>query len=244
MQTKLSIIAHRGFSSKAPENTMSAFEQAFKLGVDAIELDIHLTADQKLVAIHDDTLERTTSGKGSVRSCSSIYVKNLDAGSWFDEKYAAEKVPMLADVIDWAKGRIKLLIEIKGKLEQDAGLPKLLINTIRQFKAEEWCEIQSFDKGFLINAYSLAPELPYYLLIDEDEKLPTSHEAFLTGVNPSFTSLTPGWIDDIKEAERKTFAYTVNNREDMQQMISMGVDGIITDFPDILKQLKNDSTKN
>jgi glycerophosphoryl diester phosphodiesterase len=108
------IIAHRGFSSKAPENTIAAFDLAVEHGFTNIELDVQLTADDKLVIIHDDLVDRTTNGKGPVRSFNLVGLQALDAGSWFAPSFAEERIPTLQAVLERYAGAIHLHLELKS----------------------------------------------------------------------------------------------------------------------------------
>src|SRR5712691_9435510 len=108
------VIAHRGASFYAPENTFAAFDLAIEMGVSHIELDVHSTIDDHIVVIHDETVDRTTNGSGPVTSHTLGALAKLDAGSWFDEKFAGEQIPTFADVLDRYKGRAHIHTEIKG----------------------------------------------------------------------------------------------------------------------------------
>ena len=111
------VLAHRGYSAKAPENTMAAFELALAVGADGIELDVHMTRDGEIVVIHDDTLDRTTNGKGPVSDQTMAELRELDAGSWFSPEFAGERIPTLKLVLELIKDKDVLLnIEIKTGL--------------------------------------------------------------------------------------------------------------------------------
>jgi glycerophosphoryl diester phosphodiesterase len=118
------IIAHRGASGSAPENTLAAIELAIANKADMIEIDIHQTKDGKLVVIHDDKLDRTTTGKGKINELTLEEIKKHDAGSWFNTSFSNEKVPELKEVLELINGKCKLLIEIKGKPSDYSGLEK------------------------------------------------------------------------------------------------------------------------
>src|SRR5579859_7074609 len=111
---RVTITAHRGASAYAPENTLAAFRLAHDLGADGVELDVHLTADDQLVVLHDDTLDRTTSGSGLVREHAYAEIAALSAGAWFSEAFADERIPLLSQVLDWAHdAHMGLSIELK-----------------------------------------------------------------------------------------------------------------------------------
>ena len=109
------VIAHRGFSGRAPENTLAAISEAIAIGADMAEIDVTLTADDRVVVIHDETLDRTTNGAGRVADHGFDEIRNLDAGSWFAPQFAGEKVPTLEEILDTVKGRILLNVEIKSE---------------------------------------------------------------------------------------------------------------------------------
>jgi len=108
------LIAHRGYSAEFPENTLAAFQGALDAGCHMIELDVTLTRDRRVVVIHDDTLDRTTTGKGPVRSASLAQLKKLDAGSWFSPAFSSERVPELGEVLDLMGGQVPLNIDRKS----------------------------------------------------------------------------------------------------------------------------------
>ena len=114
------IMGHRGAMGHAPENTMASFRKAVELGVEAIELDVHLSSDGKLVVIHDETLDRTTDGQGPVVAKTLTELKALDAGSWYKPEFAGERIPTLEEVLDWARDRVPVVIEVKFCHELEA----------------------------------------------------------------------------------------------------------------------------
>src|SRR3954468_7755285 len=113
------VSAHRGFSKKAPENTLPALELAWQAGADFAEIDVLLTSDRKLVLMHDTSVDRTTNGTGQIAAMLVSEVKRLDAGGWFGETFSGTSVPTLDEVLDWNRGRLKLLIELKSYPERD-----------------------------------------------------------------------------------------------------------------------------
>ncbi len=107
------LVGHRGACAVAPENTLASFAQAVADGADIVEMDVRLTADEQVVVMHDATVDRTTDGRGRVSAMTLAELTRLDAGSWFDARFAGERVPALADVLAWARGRVGLLLELK-----------------------------------------------------------------------------------------------------------------------------------
>ncbi len=107
------LVGHRGARAVAPENTLASFRRAWEEGADAVEMDVRLTADGAVVVIHDETVDRTTDGHGAVAEMTLAELRRLDAGRWFDPAYAGEHIPTLEEVLDWARGKIAMLIELK-----------------------------------------------------------------------------------------------------------------------------------
>ena len=165
--TRPLLIGHRGYPALYPENTLASFEGAMQAGCDMIELDVTLTRDRKLVVIHDDTLDRTTTGKGPVRGHALAEIKALDAGSWFDARFAAERVPELSEVIRLTAGRCMLNIEIKeSAFEADYPVDAIehqVVKLVKTSGALDRVIISSFDKRILerIAAMDAPPAIAY-----------------------------------------------------------------------------------
>ena len=123
--TKPTVIAHRGFSAIAPENTLPAFQNAIDAGADMIEFDIRLTRDQQFVVIHDATLERTTNGRGIVENHTLSELQTLDAGSWFGREFAGTVLPSLGETLSLCRNRILVNIEVKTEIQDDLCLDQL-----------------------------------------------------------------------------------------------------------------------
>lgn len=167
LSDKALIIAHRGSSKLAPENTMASFKEAFKHGATAIELDVHRTKDGHLVIMHDDTLDRTTTGRGRVGDFTLKELKELDAGSWFGPQFTGEKIPTLEEVLDWAKGKVKVDIEVKNS-RQYPGIEQDILRIVEEKELKDDVFITSFDKSVSENIEALAPEIKTGLLISPD----------------------------------------------------------------------------
>lgn len=145
-KNRIDVIAHRGASAYAPENTLASFRKAIEMHADWFELDCTLTRDSRLLVIHDDTLDRTTDGKGPVRDKTLAELKQLDAGRWFSEAYAGEKLPTLEESLDLAKGRIGVYVELKDMGGTVAAAQRLLeaagtANRLTPALARTWHEI-------------------------------------------------------------------------------------------------------
>lgn len=244
------VIAHRGASGHAPENTMAAIRLALDMKSDVIEIDVHLSKDKQVIVIHDATLDRTTTGSGSVDTYSLAELKELDAGSWMGDKFVGESIPTLEEVIEVVGEQSILLIEIKkGKKKRYEGLEQKVIDLVRKYRTENHTIIQSFQKKTIEKVIRLAPEIEAHKLIigklpivswHHDGKWQFYHPLKIEGVkaiNPAFQFLTKSFVRNMRMADKKIFVYTVNTTEKMEKCMEMGVSGIITNYPDRLVEL-------
>jgi glycerophosphoryl diester phosphodiesterase len=161
LSRKLFVVAHRGSSGTAPENTMSAFRQALDVGADMIETDIQFSGDNKIIIFHDKALKRTTNSIGSTNRLSYKELKELDAGNWFDPKFKGEKIPLLEELIDEIKGKVFLNIEIKplGSNGKDHHLQGL-VDILNKKSMDGHVLLSSFDYEALKTIKNLNPKLP------------------------------------------------------------------------------------
>ncbi len=151
------ISAHRGYSSAAPENTIPALEAALALGAHVAEVDVRLTRDGHLVLMHDRTLNRTTDGSGPVADATLEEVRQLDAGSWFDRKFAGTKVPTLDETLAWSKGRLGFLLELKNYPARDPRFVPEVIACVKRNRASDFVVIAGFDHGTMKEVHELEP---------------------------------------------------------------------------------------
>ncbi len=234
----LQIIAHRGVSGSAPENTLASIRKALEFPeIDAIEIDIHLSKDGEIIVIHDADLQRTTDKKGKIQALSLAEIRAADAGSWFDKRYAGEKVPTLSEVLELVQNQTKLLIEIKQNGTKI--YPEIIRKTIaeiRKYQAEKWCIIQSFQSDYLEESYQIAPEIEIQKLVFVPFFLPDVQGT--TAVNADFRFWNRQRIQKVHQQNRQTFVYTLNGIKAIKRAILMGVDGIITNYPDKVIALK------
>ncbi len=239
------VIAHRGGANLAPENTLAAFRNAIRLGADMIEIDVEQTADSVVMVLHDTKVDRTTDGEGHLEKLTYDYVKKLDAGSWFSEKYQDERLPTLDETLELIDGKVILLIEIKDGSERYPGIERRTVELIHEYKAKPWVIVQSFNKKAIDRVKALDPEIrTYYLMggrfrefykeaIAKGSAFKFDHE----GVAVHKRELDKEDIVGLKKMGIKTFVWTVDDPADMQNFIDWGVDGIITDAPDELLKL-------
>lgn len=229
------IIAHRGSSSAAPENTIAAFDVAVEQGADYIELDVQMTMDQHVVVIHDDTVDRTTNGNGLVKSYTLDQLKKLDTGSWFDHQYTNERIPTLQEILERYSQRIGILIEIKHPKRQ-IGIEKAVARIINRFAYSRHIIIQSFDVHALQRIKAFAPSLRTALIIKPDafkltKRKLTTYSSFANCLNMKKTMINRWWIDRIHTFGMDVFIWTVKDQKTADRIKKYPIDGVVTDNP-------------
>jgi glycerophosphoryl diester phosphodiesterase len=235
-------IAHRGASGKglAPENTLAAIEMAIEIGVDSVEIDIHLTADGHVAVIHDRTVDRTTNGAGPVDQMTLDELKRLDAGSWFSDEFAGERVPTLQEVLDLVGWRTLLLIEAKTEEAAESA-----VTIIRSMRAQSRVVMQSFLGPAVRTINRLDRRIPTAFLMTGSEAALRRRRGVVKrvlklGANAlalKYTAVTPDLVQMFLSRAMGFWVYTVDEPDVMSEMIEMGVGGIITNYPDRLNQV-------
>ena len=228
---------HRGDCTVAPENTLPAFRSAILKGGDRIELDVQMTRDGVVMVTHDTSLRRCTGRNENIYDLTYNEVRKLDAGRWFGQKYTGAKVPTLEEVLDLCKGKIQLNIEIKP----NAATPELEAETVRiiyEKGFEHDCVITSQSYNTLCKVKELAPEIQtgYILALGVGSYYDLPAADFFS-VESTF--ITPGMVQQIHLRGKTISAWTVNRQEDASDLLSLGVDDIITDKPEMVQQLMN-----
>lgn len=220
-------IGHRGAKGYEPENTLLSFQKAIDIGVDGIELDVHLSSDGAIMVIHDETLDRTTNGKGFVNELSLQELKTFQI-----EK--ENTIPTLIEVFDLVNKRCFINIELKGK-----GTYKPVINLIEHYIEEKnWNYghfiISSFNWSALQDVRKWNAKIPIGVLTHTDLDLAIAFAKFIKAetIHPYFHLLTKENTIKMQNEGFKVFAWTVNETEDIQKIKSFHVNGIISDFPD------------
>lgn len=232
------IIAHRGNSSVAPENTLAAFASAIAAGAGSIEIDLACTADGEIIVIHDDTFERTTSGVGPVAEATTAYVQSLDAGQWYSPAYAGQQIPTFAQFAELLarENTVEALVEFKGRWSTSN--LALALEVLTSSGMSERAILQSFHPHTLMKLHALAPHLRRGALTFEDP-LPLIGpcvEAGIYTLNPhvGYVEENPGVVEEIHAAGLRTQVWTANEPRQWGSLAGLGVDGIITDRPDAL----------
>lgn len=234
------VIGHRGASSVAPENTLSAFRRAVEQGADAIEFDAKLSSDGAVVIHHDRTLDRTTNGTGPVSARSLRELKQLDAGSSFHPSFSGETIPTLEEVIETVGSALLLNIELTNYAHPRDTLPEKVIEIVTRMGMQDRVLLSSFNPYALRRVRRLAPNLLTGLLLMPQQ--PGVLRAFLRwrvdydAYHPHLSMLAEG-PTHTAAASMPVNVWTVNEEEPMQRCIQAGVSGIITDFPDRARRL-------
>ncbi|MBX7244488.1 MAG: glycerophosphodiester phosphodiesterase [Candidatus Sumerlaeaceae bacterium] len=240
------IIAHRGSSNAAPENTVAAANLAWQQNADAVELDIHQSADGRIIVIHDDTTSRTAKALLKVKETSSSELRALDAGTFKDKKYAGEKLPFLEEMIATVpSGAKRLFVEVKCGKEVLPELKKVLEagGKMKQMV------IIGFDFDTMVAAKAMFPKVPVYwlrgtrkeegskkLLPHDAAWIPKVKSAGLDGLDVGYAGITPEFAKAVKEAGLGLYAWTVDDPDEAQRLKSLGVDGITTNRPDLIRK--------
>lgn len=227
-------IAHRGASGRFPENTLRAFAAAVEAGADMCELDVRLTSDGGLAVIHDDTVDRTTDGRGAVGSLTLESLKRLDAGIKFGAEFIGERIPTLEDVFDLAGERIGLNIELKA-----AGAEPRVCELIRARSAETRTIVSSFDWDALARIRHMAPRIRVGLLASRwpARLLGAASEMNADAIHPRFDMVTEDLCIAAHKRAVSVYVWTVDDPAAMRRLIAYGVDGIMTNFPRRLSEV-------
>ncbi|MEW8970279.1 MAG: glycerophosphodiester phosphodiesterase [Mesobacillus sp.] len=238
------IIAHRGASAYAPEHTLPAYDLAMDSGADYIEIDLQMTKDGELIALHDEQVDRTTNGSGIAKALTLNKIKALEAGSWFNEKqhqladpaYEKVEIPTLDEIFQRYGRSANYYIETKSP-----GMEEELINLLRKHslvQSESKVIIQSFHSKSLRKIHKLEPGIPQVQLYRYSEKARLTDrelrllKKYASGIGANFGSVDE---DYIKKAHRHGLAvhlFTVNEDEDIQWAYEIGADGVFTDYPE------------
>jgi glycerophosphoryl diester phosphodiesterase len=230
-------IAHRGASGHAPENTMAAFRRAVELGARFIETDLQITRDARVIAIHDLTLDRTTNGKGQVHFLSVEQIRALDAGAWFGERgaYSGERVPTLEEILDFAKVH-DVIFYLEIKAGSAWGIEHAVVAALREQNASARVVILSFDPGSIESVRQLDSTMMTGFLCEHPsgDLVERTVRVGARQLVARGDLVTTAVVERAHQAGLQVVAWTINEAEQMRRLIAAGVDGIITDFPERL----------
>ena len=240
------ILGHRGASADAPENTLAAFRLALAQGADGVELDVTLSADDVPVVIHDDTLERTTTGAGRVHDFTLAQLKQLDAGypAKFGQQFAGERLPTLAEVFADIGARAIINVELKRDPSAEQALAAKALALIREHGMTQRVIVSSFHYENLRRVRALAAELPLGLLYDPAEPWRIAQAWLTAGVRaeahhpyfPLFNAATRGLY---RARGARVNVWTVNSEADLRAQMALGVEGLITNVPALAVRLRD-----
>ncbi len=234
------IIAHRGASALAPENTLAAFQKAAKIGAKWIEFDVMLSACGEAVVIHDETLDRTTNGKGEVSQYSYAELRKLDAGSWFSPAFANERIPTLLEVLQLVR-ECKLManIEIKPSLGREEQTVKKVLQLIEQYwpTDREPPLISSFSQQvrLLVRKYSPTSSLAYLMNEWQPDWKKSYDELQCASIHVNQFILTQARIDEIKHSGYPLLSYTVDDPNRASELFAAGVNALFSNCPNVMK---------
>ncbi len=245
--------AHRGGAALAPENTLAAVRNALALGADVIELDLHVSRDGAVVVIHDATLDRTTNGRGFVRDTALADLQRLDAGSWFNARFAGERVPTLREVLEVVRGhgneRVRLNLETKYDARgpaPPANFEELVLEQVRAAGLSGRAIVQSFYYPSIVRVKTLDSSMTTAALRSPLnpplDPVADVRAARADIYSPGFRLVTREAVEALHRAGIPVVPWTVNEPADMERLLTMGIgalrgDGIITDHPDRLIQV-------
>jgi glycerophosphoryl diester phosphodiesterase len=240
------VIAHRGASAEAPENTLAAFRRAAEMGAGFVELDLQLTRDSRLVVLHDAVLDHTTNGSGLAMAKTLAEVRQLDAGSWFDGRagagtggtFAGERIPVLEEVFAFAReSDVGLYLELKSGILTNAA--QTLVAALRSSGEIGGSVVISFDTEVLAQIRRIEPLIVTGFLYDEAPADPVA-EALFAGARqllPQADLVTPELVRRAHAGDLKVATWAVDAPEQMRELMAAGVDGIMTNRPNVLLEV-------
>ncbi|MCX6134573.1 MAG: glycerophosphodiester phosphodiesterase family protein [Ignavibacteriales bacterium] len=235
------IVAHRGISGKAPENTLASFALACETpGIDMIELDVRLSKEDEVLVLHDRTLQRTSTGNGAVRNYSVAELKEFDAGSWFDPAFSRERIPTLAEVLALVDKRRWINIELKSDFffpEKSELLERRVLETVETLGQHDCVMYSSFNHRMMANLKRLNPRAVTGVLysVGRDFGRMPSKLAHRVGASVFVCAkreVTKRMVDDARAHGVAFYVYTLNSTSSVSSMVELGVDGILSDVAD------------
>jgi len=231
------LIAHRGASGLAPENTLAAFRLALELGAQAVEFDVHQAADKELVVIHDEDLRRTAGRGEHIRDLSWQELCRFDVGSWFDRRFSAERVPRLDEVLDLVGGKAEVHLEIKRGSSRYPGIEARIVELLRRRRALKNCLVSSFDHQALTAVRDLEPRVRLGYLLGETPLETAWQETKglkAESLHLSRRQVSAARVSACHRRHLKILVYTVDDAAEARRLEGLGVDGIFSNFPRLL----------
>jgi glycerophosphoryl diester phosphodiesterase len=244
----ITIVAHRGWSGEAPENTMAAFKLALtEPDIAIIELDVHLSKDGVPVVIHDHMLDRTTSGTGRVKDYTLEELRWLDAGSWFAPEFSEERIPTLEEVLELAKGRCLLHVELKKMGDVYEGIEEKVIKLIHRHGMKDQVVLSSFDHDSMKCVNEIDPSIPTGLIFLGNPTLLVEQLRYTgaSSVSMHYSFVTRELVNEMEEHEIDLGVWTVDDPETLASIVEQYPDmRITTNYPDrVLRIVRQGSTR-
>lgn len=234
----MKVYGHRGYSGKYPENTMLAFQKAVEVGADGIELDVQLSKDGELVVIHDETLDRTTDGKGWVKDYTLAELKKFDAGKIKDGKWGFQEIPSFDEYCRWFKDQdIITNIELKTSIIYYPEIEEKTAAMIRKYGLEDKVIFSSFNHLSIVRMKQLLPQCPVGALVEIEGLAYAGYYGKKYGFeyyHPDFCLLSDEAVKECKENGVGINVWTVNDLGSFEQLYEWGVDGVIGNYPEVL----------
>lgn len=227
-------IAHRGYSGAYPENTRIAFEKAIEAGVDMIEMDCQLSKDGDVVVIHDERLKRTARVNGLVKGKTLKQLKKLDVGAWFKKSFKGEKILTLEEVMKIVAGPVDVNLDIRTMTRGPLGIELKILFILSHYDYLQRTILSSFDYRSLRRVRELAPGAKIGILYGKgvkDNPFQVAKELKAESIQVQKELLTPDFVAKARQLGIRTFVWTVNEVAEMERFLSLGVDGMISDFP-------------
>lgn len=236
------VIAHRGFSAKAPENTLAAFAAALDANADMVELDVTLSRDGHVVVIHDDTLDRSTSGSGPVEAHDLEALRSLDAGSWFHADFAGERIPLLSEVYDLCRDRIVINVELKGIQGQDrrCRFVEAVTDLTSSGNMLDTVLFSSFDHKLLHELRKKLPKAFIGVLAHGDEALPTMRKLSALSYHPDIRHVDAAFVASVHARGAVVLPWASlgdNTTQMMQKCLAHCCDGFFADDPELFRKV-------
>lgn len=235
------VIAHRGFSGRAPENTLASIRKAIEIEADMAEIDVTLTADGAVVCLHDEKIGRTTNGRGRISDLTLVEARRFDAGSWFSPAFVGERIPTLDSVFEIAKGHILINIEIKPETVE-RGISAKIVEAVTAHGMKDHVLISSFSPEALAQIHELEPAIQTASLFNRKIHRRVDPEIIVGKVGSSMLNINRHYLsrqirDRCARLEIPIGAYTANKRRTMEKLLDKGVHAIFTDHPDLLLEV-------
>lgn len=233
---QVQVTAHRGASGLAPENTLAAINLSIELKSDWCEIDVQETSDGIIVLLHDKLLKRTAGVWKNIWDTTYDEVKTLDAGSWFDKKFAGEPIPKLDSIIDTVNGKLKLNIELKLN-GHEVALPERVVEIIESKKFVNECIVTSFSKEAINKIKKINPEIKTGFIFDKRSLIKEAFKYPCEILSVNYKLVDKEFVNKANANGKEVHVWTVNDEIVMKELIAVGVDNIITNRPDILVKI-------